>query len=46
MLIHTGRMVRAGLTLTAAVQAGIVLPITDNPDIRAALTDAIAACVP
>ena len=46
MLIHTGRMIRAGLTLTAAVQAGIVLPITDNPDIRAALTDAIAACVP
>jgi len=46
MLIHTGRMVRAGLPLTAAVQAGIVLPITDNPDIRAALTDAIAACVP
>jgi len=27
MLIHTGRMVRAGL------------PITDNPDIRAALSD-------
>lgn len=46
MLIHTGRMVRAGLPLTAAVQAGIVLPITDNPDMRAALTDAIAACVP
>ncbi|RTE91277.1 CbbQ/NirQ/NorQ/GpvN family protein [Bradyrhizobium sp. LVM 105] len=46
MLIHTGRMVRAGLPLAAAVRAGIVLPITDNPDIRAALTDAIAACVP
>jgi hypothetical protein len=39
MLIHTGRVVRAGLPLEAAVQSGIVLPITDNPDIRAALSD-------
>ncbi|MGJ4946521.1 CbbQ/NirQ/NorQ/GpvN family protein [Bradyrhizobium sp. HKCCYLS1011] len=46
MLIHTGRMVRAGLPLATAVQSGIVLPITDNPDIRAALTDAIEACLP
>jgi nitric oxide reductase NorQ protein len=46
MLIHTGRMMRAGLPLAAAVQSGIVLPITDNPDIRAALSDAIAACLP
>ena len=46
MLIHTGRMVRAGLPLQTAVQSGIVLPITDNPDIRAALSDAIAACLP
>jgi nitric oxide reductase NorQ protein len=46
MLIHTGRMIRAGLPLQTAVQSGIVLPITDNPDIRAALSDAIAACLP
>jgi nitric oxide reductase NorQ protein len=46
MLIHTGRMVRAGLSLQAAVRSGIVLPITDNPDIRAALSDAIEACLP
>ena len=46
MLIHAGRMVRAGLPLEAAVQSSIVLPITDNPDIRAALTDAIQACLP
>ena len=46
MLIHTGRMVRAGLPLPVAVQSGIVLPITDNPDIRAALSDAIEACLP
>jgi nitric oxide reductase NorQ protein len=46
MLIHAGRMVRAGLSLEAAVRSGIVLPITDNPDIRAALSDAIQACLP
>jgi nitric oxide reductase NorQ protein len=46
MLIHAGRMVRAGLPLAAAVQSGIVLPITDNSDIRAALADAIQACLP
>lgn len=46
MLIHTGRMIRAGLPLKAAVQAGIVLPITDNPDMRAALSEAIEACLP
>jgi nitric oxide reductase NorQ protein len=46
MLIHAGRMVRAGLSLEAAVHSSIVLPITDNPDIRAALTDAVQACLP
>jgi nitric oxide reductase NorQ protein len=46
MLIHAGRMVRAGLPLAAAVHASILLPITDNPDIRAALGDAIQACLP
>jgi nitric oxide reductase NorQ protein len=46
MLIHAGRMVRAGLSLQAAVQSSIVLPITDNPDIRAALNHAIEACLP
>lgn len=46
MLIHAGRMVRAGLPLATAVQSSIVLPITDNPDIRAALREAIQACLP
>src|ERR1700760_2290008 len=46
MLIHAGRMVRAGLSLEAAVQSSIILPITDNPDIRAALRDAVRACLP
>ena len=46
MLIHAGRLVRAGLPLQAAVRSSIVLPITDNPDIRTALTAAIEACLP
>jgi len=46
MLIHAARMVRAGLPLEAAVQSSIVLPITDNPDMRAALRQAIQACLP
>jgi nitric oxide reductase NorQ protein len=46
MLIHAGRLVRAGLPLAAAVRSSIVLPITDNPDIRQALSAAIEACIP
>ena len=46
MLIHAGRLVRAGLPLEAAVRSSIVLPITDNHDIREALSEAIQACIP
>src|SRR6185295_20099109 len=45
MLIHAGRMVRAGLPLEAAVRSSIVLPITDNLDIREALGAAVEACI-
>jgi len=45
MLIHAGRLVRAGLPLGAAVRSSIVLPITDNHDIREALSAAIEACI-
>ena len=46
MLIHAGRLVRAGLPLEAAVRSSIILPITDNSDIREALSAAIEACLP
>lgn len=46
MLIHAGRLVTAGLPLEAAIRSSIVLPITDNSDIRAALNAAIEACLP
>ncbi|MDX7950798.1 CbbQ/NirQ/NorQ/GpvN family protein [Lichenihabitans sp. Uapishka_5] len=45
MLIHTARLVGNGIPLEAAVQSGIVLPITDDRDVREALTSAIAACL-
>lgn len=45
MLIHAGRLVAAGVGLEAASQASIVLPITDDLDMREALTAAIAACL-
>jgi nitric oxide reductase NorQ protein len=45
MLIHAGRLVAAGVRLDAASHASIVLPITDDADMREALSAAIAACV-
>ena len=45
MLIYAGRLIRRGIAVDAACQVALVLPITDDPDIRDALTAAIAACV-
>jgi nitric oxide reductase NorQ protein len=45
MLIHAGRLVAAGVALETASHASIVLPITDDLDMREALTAAIAACL-
>ena len=45
MLVHTARLVARGIPVALAVQSGIVLPITDDLDVREALTSAIAACL-
>lgn len=45
MLIHAGRLVCRGVSLESACNTAVVLPITDDPDIREALGAAIAACV-
>jgi nitric oxide reductase NorQ protein len=45
MLVHAGRLARRGLDLMAAAEAAIVLPLTDDADLRAALRDLIGACV-
>ncbi len=45
MLIQAGRLVARGITVEAACQVALVLPITDDADIREALTAAISASV-
>ena len=44
MLIHVGQLIKRGIPLGEACQVALVLPITDDPDIRSALGSAIAAC--
>jgi nitric oxide reductase NorQ protein len=43
MLIQAGRLIAHGISIDAACQVALVLPITDDEDIRGALTAAIAA---
>ncbi len=44
MLIHAGQLAARGVGLAEACQVALVLPITDDPDIRDALSAAVAAC--
>lgn len=44
MLIHAGQLITQGVPLGEACEVALVLPITDDPDIREALNSAIAAC--
>jgi nitric oxide reductase NorQ protein len=45
MLIQAGRLIARGVPIEEACQVALVLPITDDADIRDALTEAIAASV-
>jgi nitric oxide reductase NorQ protein len=45
MLIYAGRLIARGIAIEAACRVALVLPITDDPDIRDALGAAVAACV-
>jgi len=44
MLIQAGRLMSQGVSLASACDVALVLPITDDPDIRDALSQTIAAC--
>ena len=44
MLIQAGRLIAGGVGLERACAMTIVLPITDDPDLRDALSELIAAC--
>jgi nitric oxide reductase NorQ protein len=45
MLIQAGRLISHGVSIEAACQIALVLPITDDADIRGALTAAIVASI-
>lgn len=45
MLIHAGLLALAGLDLAAAARAALVLPLTDDTELREALGAAMAACL-
>lgn len=45
MLIQAGRLISHGVAIEAACQVALVLPITDDVDIRGALTAAITASI-
>lgn len=44
MLIYAAQLIAQGVSMEEACQVALVLPITDDHDIRNALTSAIAAC--
>lgn len=45
MLVHAGRLAHQGLDVRAAVRSAIVLPLTDDAELRTALDDAVSACL-
>ncbi|MCU4161092.1 CbbQ/NirQ/NorQ/GpvN family protein [Acidiphilium sp. AL] len=45
MLIHAGQLLKHGIQLEAACRIALILPITDDTDLRGALCAAVAACV-
>jgi len=45
MLIQAGRLIGGGIPLAEACEVAVVLPMTDDADMREAMTEAIAACV-
>jgi nitric oxide reductase NorQ protein len=45
MLIHAGQLIARGVNPAAACLVALILPITDDADMRAALTEAVSACL-
>ena len=44
MLVNAGRLIDKGTTFETACEVAMVLPITDDPDLRVALSEAVSAC--
>jgi nitric oxide reductase NorQ protein len=45
MLIHAGQLMASGVAPADACLVALILPITDDADMRAALAEAVAACL-
>jgi nitric oxide reductase NorQ protein len=45
MLINAGLLAKRGIPIEKACEVALVLPITDDPDMRDALKAAVAACI-
>jgi nitric oxide reductase NorQ protein len=45
MLIHAGQLIARGVPIENSCLVALILPITDDPDLRDALTAAVAACL-
>ena len=45
MLIHAARLAASGISVAEAARAAIVLPMTDDMELREALTEMVAACI-
>ena len=45
MLIHAGRLLAKGISMEAACRVALILPITDDLDMREALSAAVGACL-
>ncbi|MFK7867604.1 MAG: CbbQ/NirQ/NorQ/GpvN family protein [Roseobacter sp.] len=45
MLIHAGRLMSAGLPIATACEFALIIPITDDPEMRSTLTAAVDACI-
>jgi len=45
MLVNAALLIAGGIAADEACQVAMVIPITDDPDLRDALTGAIAACL-
>jgi len=43
MIVHAGRLIAAGISTHEALRASVVLPLTDDPDMREALEAVVAA---
>ena len=44
MLIYAGKLISRGISIAEACQLALVVPITDDPELRDSLSAAIAAC--